>query len=66
MLQFMGSQRVGHDWVTEPNLTELIVTKHQILNIQTFTSALGIKAILVSLRSLASLFECLLCQLVAV
>ena len=22
MLQFMGSQRVGHDWVTEPNLTE--------------------------------------------
>ena len=24
MLQFMGSQRVGHDWVTELNWTELI------------------------------------------
>ena len=24
MLQFMGSQRVGHDWVTELILTELI------------------------------------------
>ena len=26
MLQFMGSQRFGHDWVTELNWTELIIT----------------------------------------
>ena len=26
VLQFMGSQRVGHDWVTEPNWAELIRT----------------------------------------
>ena len=25
MLRFMGSQRVGHDWATEPNWTELMV-----------------------------------------
>ena len=25
MLQFMGSQRVGHDWVTELNWTELYI-----------------------------------------
>ena len=28
MLQFMGSQRVGHDWATELNWTELTIKKH--------------------------------------
>ena len=27
VLRFMGSQRVGHDWVTEPNWTELILKR---------------------------------------
>ena len=27
VLQFMGSQRVGHDWATELNWTELIIAK---------------------------------------
>ena len=34
MLQFMGSQRVGHDWATELNWNELDVTlenKHTVL-----------------------------------
>ena len=31
VLQFMGSQRVGHDWVTELNLTELITISLCIL-----------------------------------
>ena len=29
VLQFMGSQRVGHDWATELNWTELIVRKKE-------------------------------------
>ena len=33
MLQFMGSQRVGHDWVTELNCTEL----NMMLQTQRFT-----------------------------
>ena len=28
VLRFMGSQRVGHDWATEMNWTELIATEH--------------------------------------
>ena len=32
VLQFMGSQRVGHDWVTELNWTELIVDLHYHVN----------------------------------
>ena len=31
MLQSMGSQRVGHDWVTEMNWTELIATNLSLL-----------------------------------
>ena len=30
VLQFMGSQRVGHDWVTELNWTELMATKEAV------------------------------------
>ena len=30
LLQFMGSQRVGHDWVTELNWSELKVENHYI------------------------------------
>ena len=29
VLQFMGSQRVGHDWVTELNWTELMLLRSQ-------------------------------------
>ena len=43
VLQFMGSQRVGHDWVTEMNWTELkhravviVGRKHGYLNILLF------------------------------
>ena len=40
MLQFMGSQRVGHDWATELNWTEGILTGgphyRKILNFHTF------------------------------
>ena len=31
MLRFMGSQRVGHDWMTEPNWLNVYTTKHLIL-----------------------------------
>ena len=31
VLQFMGSQRVGHDWVTELNQTESIGHKYRIM-----------------------------------
>ena len=31
VLQFMGSQRVGHDWATELNWTELIQKKGQLI-----------------------------------
>ena len=34
MLQFMGSQRVGHDWVTELNWTDDKPTANIILNDQ--------------------------------
>ena len=33
VLRFMGSQRVGHDWVTELNWTELKIKNYQIENI---------------------------------
>ena len=32
VLQFMGSQRVGHDWATEPNWTDTISTSSYCLN----------------------------------
>ena len=31
MLRFMGSQRVGHDWATELNWTELNVDIFEII-----------------------------------
>ena len=34
MLQFMGSQRVGHDWVTELNWTELCNNKANNLSLR--------------------------------
>ena len=35
MLQFMGSQRVGHDWVSELNWTEVNIILYAILHINT-------------------------------
>ena len=34
VLRFMGSQRVGHDWVTELNWTELIEMVNRLVNIR--------------------------------
>ena len=36
MLRFMGSQRVGHDWVTELNWGSLLVVTPVTINIKTF------------------------------
>ena len=35
VLRFMGSQKVGHDWATELNWTELILLNHGFLQIYT-------------------------------
>jgi len=34
VLRFMGSQRVGHDWATELNWTELIEMVNRLVNIR--------------------------------
>ena len=37
VLWFMGSQRVGHDWVIELNWTELLQHTHKNWNVSAFT-----------------------------
>ena len=49
MLQFTGSQRVGHDWATELNCTELLVyvicliLKHMYMKVQGFPGGSVVK-----------------------
>ena len=49
MLQFMGSQRVGHDWATELNWTDVFskITKD---NSETFLKFRGINGLLKSIN----------------
>ena len=60
MLKSMGSQRVGHDWVTELNWTEHLpysITRDLLLTWQYFPSNSVYKMILISVISLFGMFQ---------